>query len=94
MTAFYFDKIENFLDTKTDEVVGILSEKQTRSIDLNPKQNDSWRLQINLFKENFKKIENIKENSILIEYPLLRLSKRLDTIIIIKNLIFLIEFKK
>ena len=94
MTAFYFDKIENFLVTKTDEVVGILSEKQTRSIDLNPKQNDSWRLQIDLFKENFKKIENIKENSILIEYPLLRLSKRLDTIIIIKNLIFLIEFKK
>ena len=94
MTAFYFDKIENFLVTKTDEVVGILSEKQTRTIDLNPKQNDSWRLQIDLFKENFKKIENIKESSILIEYPLLRLSKRLDTIIIVKNLIFLIEFKK
>ena len=94
MTAFYFDKIENLLDTKTDEIVGILSEKQTRAIDLNPKQNDSWRLQIDLFKENFKKIENIKESSILIEYPLLRLSKRLDTIIIVKNLIFLIEFKK
>ncbi len=94
MTAFYFDKIENFLNKKTDEIVGILSEKQTRSIDLNPKQNDSWRLQISLFKENFKKIKNIKENFILIEYPLLRLSKRLDTIIIIKNLIFLIEFKK
>ena len=29
MTAFYFDKIENLLDTKTDEIVGILSEKQT-----------------------------------------------------------------
>ena len=94
MTAFYFDQIENFLNKKTDEIVGILSDKQTRSIDLNPKQNDSWRLQIDLFKENFKKIENIKENYILIEYPLLRLSKRLDTIIIIKNLIFLIEFKK
>ena len=94
MTAFYFDKIENLLDTKTDEIVGILSEKQTRTIDLNPKQNDSWRLQIDLYKENFKKIENIKESSILIEYPLLRLSKRLDTIIIVKNLIFLIEFKK
>ena len=88
MTAFYFDQIENFLNKKTDEIVGILSDKQTRSIDLNPKQNDSWRLQIDLFKENFRKIENIKENSILIEYPLLRLSKRLDTIIIIKNLIF------
>jgi DUF2075 family protein len=94
MTAFYFDKIENFLAKKTDEIVGILSEKQTKTIDLNPKQNDSWRLQIDLFKENFKKIENIKESSILIEYPLLRLSKRLDTIIIVKNLIFLIEFKK
>ena len=93
MTAFYFDKIENFLVKNTDEIVGILSEKQTRSIDLNPKQNDSWRLQIELFKKNFQNM-NIKENFILIEYPLLRLSKRLDTIIIIKNLIFLIEFKK
>ena len=61
MTAFYFDKIENFLVTKTDEVVGILSEKQTRTIDLNPKQNDSWRLQIDLFKENFKKFSVSKE---------------------------------
>ena len=38
MTAFYFDQIENFLNKKTDEIVGILSDKQTRSIDLNPKQ--------------------------------------------------------
>ena len=83
MTAFYFDKIENFLVKNTDEIVGILSEKQTRSIDLNPKQNDSWRLQIELFKKNFQNM-NIKENFILIEYPLLRLSKRLDTIIILK----------
>ena len=94
MSAFYFDKIENFLNKKTEEIVGILSEKQTKSIDLNPKQNDSWKLQIELFKKNFQKMESFKENFILIEYPLLRLSKRLDTIIIIKNFIFLIEFKK
>ena len=94
MTAFYFDKIEKFLEKKTKEIVGILSEKQTRSLDLNPKQNDSWKFQIDLFKKNFQKIENFKENVIMIEYPLLRLSKRLDTIIIVNNLIFLIEFKK
>ena len=37
--------------------------------------------------ENFQKLESLKENFILIEYPLLRLSKRLDTIIIIKNFV-------
>ena len=94
MTAFYSDNIRNFLNKKTDEIVGILSEKQTRYLDLNPKQNESWKLQLELFKKNFKNIENFKDYFILIEYPLLRLSKRLDTILIIKNLIFLIEFKK
>ena len=94
MTAFYFDKIENFLKKNNEEIVGILSEKQTRTLDLNPKQNDSWKLQIELFKENFGKMQNFNDTSILIEYPLLRLSKRLDTIILYKNLIIVIEFKK
>ena len=39
MTAFYFDKIENFLKKSNEEIVGILSENQTRTLDLNPKQN-------------------------------------------------------
>jgi len=38
MTAFYFDKIENFLKKNNQEIVGILSEKQTRILDLNPKE--------------------------------------------------------
>ena len=87
MTAFYSDNIRNFLNKKTDEIVGILSEKQTRYLDLNPKQNESWKLQLELFKKNFKNIENFKDYFIFIEYPLLRLSKRLDTILIIKNFI-------
>ena len=94
MTAFYFDKIENFLKKNNEEIVGILSEKQTRTLDLNPKQNESWKLQIELFKQNFRKMHNFNDTAILIEYPLLRLSKRLDTIILFKNLIIVIEFKK
>ena len=52
MTAFYFDKIENFLKKNNEEIVGVLSERQTRTLDLNPKQNDSWKLQVELFKKN------------------------------------------
>ena len=63
-------------------------------MDLNPKQNESWKLQIELFKQNFEKMHNFGDTAILIEYPLLRLSKRLDTIILFKNLIIVIEFKK
>ncbi len=94
MTAFYFDKIENFLKKSNEEIVGILSENQTRTLDLNPKQNESWKLQIELFKENFEKLHDFNDTAILIEYPLLRLSKRLDTVILFKNLIIVIEFKK
>jgi hypothetical protein len=94
MSAFYFNKIENFLKSSTDEIVRTLSGEQTRSIDLNPKQNDSWRLEIDLYKKNLKDLSEFKDSFILIEYPLLRLSKRLDTIIIYNNLIIVIEFKK
>jgi len=54
MSAFYFNKIENFLKNSTDEIVGTLSEQQTRSIDLNPNQNESWRLEIDLYKKNLR----------------------------------------
>jgi len=94
MSAFYFNKIENFLKDSTDEIVGTLSGQQTRSIDLNPNQNESWRLMIDLYKKNLEDLGEFKDSFILIEYPLLRLSKRLDTIIIYNNLIIVIEFKK
>jgi hypothetical protein len=94
MTAFYFDKIKNFQKKNNEEIVGILSEKLTRTLDLNSKQNESWKLQIKLFKENFEKLHDFNDTTILIEYPLLRLSKRLDTVILFKNLIIVIEFKK
>ena len=70
MSAFYFNKIENFLKSSTDEIVGTLSGEQTRSIDLNPKQNDSWRLEIDLYKKNLKDLSEFKDSFILIEYPL------------------------
>jgi len=33
MSAFYFNKIENFLKNSIDEIVGTLSGQQTRSTD-------------------------------------------------------------
>ena len=77
MTAYYFENIKNFLKKDTNDIVGKLSEKQTMSLDINVKQNESWKVQINLFKESFKKTENLfDESPILIEYALLRLSKK------------------
>ncbi len=80
--------IQEFLTKSNDEVLGELTKFQEGSVETT--QRDAWQYQIDLLKEI---LPNFKEGYILFEFKIPRIGKRVDNILVIKNIIFVIEFK-
>ena len=79
---------EEFLKQSNDEILGQLVKKQDGSVETT--QRDAWRFQIKILKEL---LSHFSEGHILFEFIIPRIGKRIDNILIIKNIIFVIEFK-
>ncbi len=80
--------INEFLTKSNDEILGELTKFQEGSVEIT--QRDAWQDQIDLLKDI---LPNLKEGYILFEFKIPRIGKRVDNILIIKNIIFVIEFK-
>ena len=85
--AYYSDSIEKFIAKSVFEIQGILSDNN--EFLLEQTQKDSWKYQI----VELKKILRSHEGSIYFEYAIPRMGKRIDVLLIIKSIIFVIEFK-
>src|SRR4051812_46997062 len=85
--SFYSDSITNFLQTTTDHILGVLARSNEFSLEIT--QKDSWVQEINILKE----ILNTQNGKIFFEYSIPRMGKRIDVVLIIKNVIFILEFK-
>lgn len=84
---YYFNSISKFLNSSDDEILGILA--LNNEFSLEQTQKDAWKYQITTLKillENFN-------GSIFFEYSIPRMGHRIDVVLIIKNVIFLLEFK-
>jgi len=84
---FYSATIENFCTTSKQEILGVLA--QYNEFSLEKTQKDAWVYQIEILKEI---LENMN-GSIFFEYSIPRMGKRIDVVLIIKNVIFILEFK-
>lgn len=88
MDRFYYsDTITNFLKVNIDSILGSLSRKSEFADEQT--QKNSWKEQIIILKDVLKKTDG----SIFFEYSIPRMGKRIDVILIIKNVIFILEFK-
>lgn len=84
---FYSDIISNFLITSSQEIFGIISQNSGFSDKLTQKQ--AWVEEINILKE----ILIGHQGTIFFEYSIPRMGQRIDVVVIIKNVIFILEFK-
>lgn len=84
---YYCDTIEEFQRKSTKEIFGIIS--SSNQFDSNSNQNKSWEYQIELLKNILVDIKG----TIFFEFSIPRMGKRVDCILIIKNVVFVIEFK-
>ena len=84
---YYSDSITNFLNTKPDEILGKLV--RNNDFDLGQTQRDAWLEEISILH----KVLSCHQGSIYFEYSIPRMGKRIDVVLLIGPVIFVLEFK-
>ena len=84
---FYSDTVANFHTSSTNEIFGAI----TRNSDFpdEPTQKGAWNQEIKVLKEVLINYQG----KIFFEYSIPRMGRRIDVVLIIKNVIFVVEFK-
>lgn len=84
---FYNNSIAKFLLHSEDEIIGILS--KNNQFDLGQTQREAWIREVNILKDALVPFQG----QIIFEFSIPRMGRRIDVVIIIKNVIFVVEFK-
>ena len=71
-----------------DQILGQLA--RSNPFDLQEQQRNAWVAEITILKEELK---DLTSATILFEYSIPRMGKRVDVILILNGLIFVLEFK-
>src|SRR6185312_8474747 len=85
--AFYSATIVDFLNSSEVEIVGKLA--TANEFSLEQTQRDAWNEEIKILKEVLKEFQG----AIYFEFSIPRMGKRIDVLLIIKHVIFVLEFK-
>lgn len=85
--AFYQNSIENFLVTSQAEILGILA--QNNHFELSQEQRTAWLTEIKALQNALSQFSG----HIFFEYAIPRMGKRVDIVLLIKQGIFVVEFK-
>ena len=89
MRAFYSDTFDMFLKKNKNEILGIIA--TNNGFDLNDLQKNTWIYEITLLQSILTDFD--KQSKILFEYTIPRIGKRIDNVLLIDNIVFLLEFK-
>ena len=84
---YYSNSISKFLKDSNNEIIGVLA--QNNEFDLEHNQREAWNKQIQILKKVLQTFDGL----ILFEYAIPRMGRRIDVVLIIRNVIFIIEFK-
>lgn len=85
--CYYSQSIEHFLVADSNSIVGELALNNEFSLELG--QREAWETQISFLKESLR----YRTGFIYFEYSIPRMGKRIDTVVVDRNVIFVIEFK-
>ena len=85
--AYYSDTIHNFLSTSSNEVLGKLT--LSNDFPLEQTQRDTWLEEIEILSKAFSPYQG----SVYFEYLIPRMVKRIDAVVLIGPVIFVLEFK-
>jgi Uncharacterized conserved protein (DUF2075) len=86
--AYYHDTIPNFFGTNQDQILGELTSRHHFALDI--LQKNSWAEEIELFKRHLKEIS---DGDIFFEFSIPRMGSRVDVLLLISGVIFVVECK-
>jgi hypothetical protein len=84
---YYFDTIENFLRQNPNNILGQIASNCDFSIEQT--QRDAWIFEIKVLQKALL----TKSGAIFFEFSIPRMGKRIDVLLIINSIIFILEFK-
>lgn len=87
LNYYYKDTIQSFLQKTTEEIIGAIT--LVNQFDSTQLQNKSWEQQIYILKNAL----NGYQGNIFFEFAIPRMGKRVDSLVIINDVVFVIEFK-
>lgn len=87
--AYYADDIEDFLKRSSDEILGALTRSSAFAVEAT--QRDAWIAQTEILQTVLKPYSG--RGRVYFEYAVPRLGKRIDTVVLLDHVIFVIEFK-
>ena len=85
---YYEDYINNFLNSDNDYILGKISNNNSSS-ETRIQQKNTWIDEIQILKREL----NGLDGRVIFEYTIPRMGKRVDNIILHKNIVFVLEFK-
>lgn len=88
MRAYYNETIEKFLAEDANAIQGKIN-RNNQIFDTRMTTQKSWEMEICILKDQLKNFNG----EIIFEYTIPRLGKRIDVVLIINGIIFLLEFK-
>ena len=84
---YYSATIDNFMRTSPNEILGVLAKNY--GFDLEQTDRDAWMAEISVLKQLLSKYQG----TIYFEYSIPRMGKRIDVVLLIGPVIFILEFK-
>ncbi len=98
MAAYYFDTLKQHNEEPLSSIVGAISISYSKEhLDQKQQQTITWEDTVSIFKDfyakSLNKIIHLPEWKILYEYKIPRRAKKIDVVLLSKNLIFVIEVK-
>src|SRR3990170_5423901 len=84
---YYSDSITTFLNAKPNEILGLLA--RSNDFTLEQTQRDAWLEEINILHSVLSPFQG----SVYFEYSIPRMGQRIDVVVLIGPVIFVLEFK-
>jgi hypothetical protein len=97
--AYYRSTVGEFIDDDPERVIGVLAAASAKAgfVDHKNRQTTAWEIQTDVLKSGCKTL--VSESGefgswgLLLEYPIPRRQKRIDVVVLARDVIFCIEFK-
>lgn len=89
LRSYYSATITDFLRQSDREILGIIHANDI-SAETTIQQSNTWESEITILKDQLR---TFSDGRIVFEYTIPRMGKRVDTVVLYRNMVFLLEFK-
>lgn len=89
LRSYYSATIAEFLQQSSSEILGIIHSNDI-SAETTIQQSNTWESEVQILKDQLR---TFSDGRIIFEYTIPRMGKRVDAVVLYRNIVFLLEFK-